>query len=281
MRILFDCHVHTRRSPCGNAEASIAGLAPRIAAAGTPRWGLADHLFTERNVPDLEALRAEYDALSDRTNIVFAVEASVLRDWDIAETAKDGNIWGWRAGGPAGTLDLYLPQELRDRLGFQYVIAGAHWPLGAAMRRMAVVRDYHRQNMLLATHPQVDIVAHPWWWRTSFTTSCRLPLPFRWLEDFSIIPQSMHDEFSAAVRQHGKRVELNASNITTANYTERWHEQYLEYLVRLREDGCRFATGSDSHSAEYTAPQAMLPILEKAGFTQDDLWAGPEEERQV
>ena len=30
--------------------------------------------------------------------------------------------------------------------------------------RQAVIRDYHRQNMFLATHPLVNIIAHPWWW---------------------------------------------------------------------------------------------------------------------
>jgi histidinol phosphatase-like PHP family hydrolase len=277
MRILFDCHVHTRRSPCGHAEASVADLAPRVAAAGIPRWGTADHLFTACNVVDLESGRAEYDALADRSNVCFAVEVSVLRDWDIAETARDKNVWGWRPGGPPGELALYLPPELCARLGFQYVIAGAHWPLGAPMRRDAIVRDYHRQNMFLATHPQVDIIAHPWWWRTTYIMPCLLPLPFRWQDDFSIIPQSMHDEFAAAVREHGKRVELNAATILKPKYSARWHEQYLEFLVRLRESGCRFVVGSDSHSAEYAAPHAIVPILEKAGFTQDDLWSGPEE----
>ena len=57
--------------------------------------------------------------------------------------------------------------------------------------------------------------------------------------------------------------------------------QYLEYLVRLKEDGCRFATGSDSHAADYAAPQPILEILETAGFTQDDLWAGPDADEGV
>ena len=280
MQILFDCHVHTRHSPCGNDAAEVDRLAELVPRAGTPRWGLTDHLFTERNVPDLEAVRADYDALPDRSNVVFSVEASVLRDWDIRRTRMTRNIWGWHPGGPKGTLDLFLPDELVEQLGIRYVIAGAHWPLGTRMNRMDIVRDYHRQNMFLAQHPKVTVIAHPWWWRTKFMTRCVVPVTFRWLEDFSIIPQSMHDEFSAAVREHDKLVEINASNLLTENYSEQWHDQYLEYLVRLKEDGCRFATGSDSHAADYAAPQPILEILEKAGFTQDDLWAGPDAEKE-
>jgi histidinol phosphatase-like PHP family hydrolase len=142
---------------------------------------------------------------------------------------------------------------------------------------MAIVRDYHRQNMFLAQDPRVDVIAHPWWWRTKFTGACKVPVPFRWLDDFSIIPRSMHDEFGAAAREHGKLVEINASNMTTENYSPRWHEQYTEYLVGLKEAGCRFAMGSDSHSPDYRPrPQDMVALLEAAGFTEDDFWAGPD-----
>lgn len=278
MEIRFDCHVHTHRSPCGKPDATLQRMADEIRAAGIPRWGYADHLFTDRNVRDLEEARREFDALTDTAGAVFAVEASVLRDWDIRRTAKTGNIWGWHPGGPKGSLELYCPPELVERLGIRYVIAGAHWPLGARMTRKACVRDYHRQNIFLAEHPRVDIVAHPWWWRNKFTPACRVPIPFPWLEDFSIIPQSMHDEFAAATRENGKLVELNFTNILGESYSAWWHEQYLEYVVGLREAGCRFATGSDSHGPGYQPhPQDMLPVLERAGFTQADLWDGPDE----
>ena len=277
MQIRFDAHVHSHHSPCGNSEATLARLAEAIRAAGIPRWGLTDHLFTDRNVPDLEAARREMDQLPDRDGIVFAVEASVLRDWDVRRTEETGDIWGWHPGGPAGKLTMYLPDELVERLGIRYVIAGAHWPLGVRMTRKAIVRDYHRQNMFLAEHPKVDIIAHPWWWRAKFTTACRVPVPFRWLEDFSIIPQSMHDEFGAAAREHGKLIEVNASNMLTENYTRQWHEQYLAYLVGLKEAGCRFSVGSDSHAAEYKPnPKDMTAMLERAGFTESDFWSGPE-----
>jgi len=278
MQIRFDCHVHTHHSPCGKDDATLERLARRIRDAGTLRWGVTDHLFTERNVPDLEAARQEFDALDHEGRAVFAVEASVLRTWDIKQTRTTGNIWGYHPGGPKGTLDLYLPDDLVERLGIRYVIAGAHWPLGAKMNRRDVVRDYHRQNMFLARHPGVDVIAHPWWWRAEFATACGVPVPFPWLEDFSIIPRSMHDEFAAAARENGKRVEINASNMLTRNYSERWHEEYLEYLVGLKQAGCTFATGSDSHGPDYDPPpQRMTDILVRAGFTEDDFWTGPEE----
>jgi hypothetical protein len=156
-----------------------------------------------------------------------------------------------------------------------YKLIGAHWPLGAEMDRQAIVRNYNRQNMFLATHPQVTIVAHPWWWRTDFHTPGG-SIEFRWLEDFSIIPESMHDEFAAAVREHGKIVEINTTMTMPKSYSEPWCERYRDYLAYLREAGCRFSIGGDSHAASYDRPpQAMGDVLERRGFSQGDLWTGP------
>lgn len=277
MQICSDWHVHTRNSPCGNKEAALARLAERIAATDIKRWGVTDHIFTEQNIPDLEAARREYDALGDTDGIFFAVEASVLRDWDIERTRAEGNIWGWFPGGPPGKLDLVLPDEVVERLGIRYVIAGTHWPLGAEMKPEAMVRDYHRQNMFLAEHPKVDIIAHPWWWRDNYTKAGDEIVPFRWLEDFSIIPWSMHDEFAAAVRENGKIVEANASNVFSDKGGERWRRQYDEYLIFLREAGCTFSTGGDSHSADYTHwPANFGDHLASLGFTEKNLWQGPD-----
>ncbi|NLX58150.1 MAG: hypothetical protein GXY74_03570 [Phycisphaerae bacterium] len=276
MQIRNDWHVHTRNSPCGNKDAALARLAERIAATEVTRWGVTDHIFTEQNIADLEAARREYDALPEKDHVAFAVEASVLRDWDIQRTRSEGNIWGWFPGGPPGQLDLVLPDEVVQRLGIQYVIAGTHWPLGAEMKPEAMVRDYHRQNMFLAEHPSVTIIAHPWWWRDKYTKANGEMVPFPWLADFSIVPQSMHDEFAAAARENGKIVEANASIVFSDKGGDRWRRQYGEYLALLRETGCTFSTGSDSHGADYTRwPEEFGDHLASLGFTEEDFWQGP------
>jgi hypothetical protein len=277
MRIDVDWHVHSHHSPCGSPQAALGTLAANLCAAGVRRWGLADHVFTELNIPALEAARREFDQAVPAGQAVFAVEASVLRDWDLQETRRTGNIWGYHPGGPPGRLEMFLPEELVARLGIRYVIAGAHWALGAEMTVDDCVRCYHRQNMFLAEHPRVDIIAHPWWWRKQYFTPTET-IEFLWLADFSVIPRSMHDEFASAVRQHGKRVELNASNISTEQPLTRRAEQYLEYLAGLKAAGCRFAVGSDSHAAEYR-PQTprLAEVLTRYGFDEADLWSGPDD----
>ena len=101
-------------------------------------------------------------------------------------------------------------------------------------------------------------------------------VPFPWLADFSIVPQSMHDEFAAAARENGKIVEANASIVFSDKGGDRWRRQYGEYLALLRETGCTFSTGSDSHGADYTRwPEEFGDHLASLGFTEEDFWQGP------
>lgn len=274
--VRFDCHLHTNCSPCGQGRARLATVVPRLRAAGTQRWAVTDHLFTQQNEPALAASRRQFDTLEDNRDGVFGIEACVLREYDHRLTRFTRNPYGYHPGGPEGPMQVYLPEALLERLRVRYVIAGAHWPLGAKRDRMALVRNYHRQNMLLAVHPRVDVISHLWWWRTKYISPCGLPWPLKWLEDLSIIPQSMHDEFAAATIEHGTRIEINTSVFIKDKYSARWYEQYLELMAAFRERGCRFALGSDSHSSAYRPrPQQITARLERFGFRTEDFWEGP------
>jgi len=63
-----------------------------------------------------------------------------------------------------GRLELGIEKEFINKMGFAYVLAGAHWPFARRNSFDEWVADYHRQQVYLAKHPLVDIVAHPWWW---------------------------------------------------------------------------------------------------------------------
>lgn len=77
--------------------------------------------------------------------------------------------------------------------------------------REVIMRDYHRQNMFLATHPLVDIVAHPWWWHGHWRDSDGCYRAEPWFDDFSRIPQDVHNEFASAAIQHDIVVEITWS----------------------------------------------------------------------
>ena len=208
----------------------------------------------------------------------------MLRDYDLETTAAagaNGNIYGYCHGGPSGKLVLYLPDALRIRLCFDYVIAGAHWPLGVPepLDPMAVIRDYHRQYLFAATHPQVDIVAHPWWWMGAWKDASGIYSTYPWFDDFSRIPQSMHDELAAAAVQHGKAIEINTwACLGNPEYPPTFRAQYLDYLAYLKSRGVRFSLGTDSHAwvdpeIGYTVfPPDVADDLTAIGLTEADLW---------
>ena len=282
MKITHDWHIHSHHSPCGDKRATLADIENGARSRGITSFGLADHLFTGISIPLLKEARREYDELEWREGFHFAVEASCLRRHDIKKYEEDPEnapIYGYCIGGPEQPPILFLPDKLQDELKIEYVIAGAHWPLGVPAETQAIIRDYHRQNMFLAGHPRVDIIAHPWWWNKGISKEGYGGLSV-WTEDFSVIPKSMHDEFASAARENKKAVEINANaTLLNGSYPESFRKEYLEYLAYLKSRGVQFSIGSDSHGPGYAGHlHAIEDDLDTLGIKENDLWK-PEKEK--
>lgn len=285
MRIRSDWHIHTRHSPCGKPEATMELIRRQAAEAGIETLGVSDHLHCHLSEPAVLASRREYDALADRDGVLFGLEVSCLRRYDVAENERrgeDGSLYGYLPGGPADDeLAIHLPAELVERVRPAYVIAGVHWPLDAPPEREAVIRQYHRQYVFLAGHPDVDVVAHPWWWATphhwdvTWRDEDGVYNSLPWFDDFGAIPRSMHDELAAAAREHGTAIEINAGAFfANRSYPDRFKRQYCEYLAYLKDAGVTFAMGSDSHAPGYAADRAahLQRVADELGLDEGDLW---------
>ena len=280
MNLTSDWHIHSRNS-CDDACLAVSDLIAGAAAKGVRDFGLTDHIHTPFNLPDLEASRREFLASPASPRFHFGAEASSVSQWELDEIAKGPHkdpVYGLRSGGPAGAaLALGLTeQNIRD-LGIEYVVAGTHWPIYVPMEREALIRDYHRQNMFLAAHPLVDIVAHPWWWMGHWQEADGTYRTDPWLGDFRRVPKSMHDEFAAAAIQYGAVVEINlAAMLLTPAYPELFKRQYLDYLGFLRDAGVTLSIGSDCHSGTYDAEmETAAGLLDKVGIRDADLWRLP------
>jgi histidinol phosphatase-like PHP family hydrolase len=278
MQVHTDWHVHSRHSPCGKPEATMALIWREAQAAGILALGVTDHLNCHLNESALRAARQEYDALTGKGGFLFGLEVCCLRRYDLDEAERLGaaaSIWGPQQGGPAGDeLTLYLPERLMADLRPAYLIGGVHSPLGAALDRESVIRQYHRQYVFLACHPAVDVVAHPWWWQGAWLDSQGMYSSLPWFDDLSAVPSSMHDELAAASREHSTAIEINAGAIfANAKYPDRFKDQYLEYLAYLKDAGVTFAVGSDSHHAGYDRRLRLIePQLDALGLTEEQLW---------
>ena len=280
MTITSDWHIHSRNS-CDSACITVSDLIRMAADKGIRDYGLTDHLQTPYNLPDVAASRKEFLENSPSPRFHFGVEISCVSRWEIDEIATgahDAPVYGLRSGGPAnGPLAVGLRSEDIEAYHIEYVVAGAHWPMYVPMEREAVIRDYHRQNMFLATHPLVDIVAHPWWWHGHWQGDDGSYSSEPWFDDFNSIPESMHDELAAAAIEHDTVIEINiAAILLNSRYPEHFKLQYMDYLAGLKSQGVKLSTGSDCHSAEYkTDFDAAAVMLDSVGIGDEDLWRLP------
>ena len=275
-----DWHTHSRNS-CDGACIPVAHLLARAAEKGIADLGLTDHLHTPYNLPDIEASRREWLACAPSPRIHFGIEVSCVSQWELDEIAAgraDDPVYGLRQGGPpAAPPAIGLTQQNKTEFDIEFVVAGTHWPLYVPVERDSVIRDYHRQNMFLATHPLVDIVAHPWWWMGKWQDPDGMYRTDPWFDNFGKIPSSMHEEFAAAAREHDTIVEINLSAmLLNRGYPEAFKHRYLNYLAFLKNENVTLCLGSDCHDADYqidfdTAEQ----MLESVGIRDQDLWRLP------
>ena len=287
--ITSDWHIHTDNS-CDSACMRIATLIQRARELGIQDYGVSDHLHTPYNLPDVRASRAEFVASNPSPRFHFGVEVSCVSQWEIDQIAAGKHkdpVYGVRQGGPAGgPLAIGLMQRDIDELGIEYVVGGTHWQMYCPWDRQSLIRDYHRQNLFLASHPLVDIVAHPWWWHQHWPVGEGggwkqvpegVPAGEPWMSDFSRIPSSMHDEFAAAARQHGSVVEVNLqAMLFCPHYSELFQRQYLEYLARIHESGVPLSIGSDCHDVGYAIDfERAQRMLESAGLGSVEWWQLP------
>ena len=256
----------------------MADLPGQASAQGITDFGVTDHLHTPYNLPDIAASREAYLATKPSARFHFGIEVSCVSQWELDEIARggyDNPVYGIRKGGPVGgPLAIGLTEQDIAAYGIEYVVGGTHWPMYVPYEREAVIRDYHRQNMFLAAHPLVTIIAHPWWWMGHWADDQGRFLAEPWFDSFKVITESMHDEFAAAVREHGKVVEINiGAMLFNPHYPERFINEYLDYLAGLKARGVMMSIGSDCHAAEYKVSfQRATDMLASAGNSDDDCW---------
>jgi len=281
MTITSDWHIHSRNS-CDSACMTVAELIKRASEKGIYDYGLTDHIHTPFNLPDIADSRKEFVNSSPSPNFHFGVEISCVSPWKIEEIAKGkykNPVYGIRSDGPPNcSLAIGLTAKDIDTYNIEYVVGGTHWPMYVHMEREAIIRDYHRQNMFLALHPLVNIVAHPWWWGESHwqdSNGCYSVEP--WFDDFNKIPYSMHKEFANAVVENNTIVEININAmLLNRRYPSHFKHQYMEYLADLKSQGVKLSIGSDCHSAHYEIDfETASLMLESVGIKNTDLWKLP------
>ena len=252
-----DFHIHTEHS-YDSACMPVPELVRGAAAAGVTCFGITDHFNSEAHLENLQSSRAAF-LQNACEGMFFGVEATVV---------PAGELYPGKGEEPA----MALTQEIAERFKISYVVAGAHRLLAGEYTRANIIADYHRQNMYLARHPLVDIVAHPWWWSGLFQDEDGTFKDMPWFDNFNAIPASMHNEFAAALKENETCCECNLTAfVLKKQYPEKIRRQYVEYLRALFESGVKITIGSDCHAAVYAdlRDEAAL-MLQPAGFRPGD-----------
>lgn len=279
MKIASDWHIHSRNSYDGHMV--LEGIIDKVLKRGIKSFGVADHLSTPMQEKDIANAHKEFALAAPSSRFLdfhFGVEVSTISKWEM-ELMRAGGIYdrnrGIREGGPYDDEpDIALTADMIDRYGIEYVIGGVHWPLYVPFERNAVIRSFHRQQMFLASHPLVTIVAHPWCFMGHWADVDGMMTADPWYDDFcGSIPGSMHDEFASSVVQNNKIVEINTNMILGGRYLERFKLDYLDWLAFLKSRSVRFSIGSDCHGPDYKVDMNLAEqMISSVGITDDDIW---------
>ena len=81
----------------------------------------------------------------------------------------------------------------------------------------------------------------------------------------------MNTDIGAALKENGKYVECNAHFFVCEKATEKFRNQYAEFLRELFEMGVPVTYGSDSHSGYPDMRRFPEAYLAKAGFKDGDI----------
>lgn len=280
MKILQDLHIHSHHS-CDSACSTLQDIRKDREALGLRHYAVTDHLHSRYNISDIESSRHDFLGHDFPAGFHFGVEVTCMAAWECERIAAgdfvakgDVPIYGFRDDERPfdGRMCIGIGEDDIGKYGIELVVGGVHWPQGFPASRTDAVDNYFRQEMFLASHPLVSVVAHPWdslqhaagdWFRH------RDKAHIDW-SVYKDIPREMDDQLGKAILENGKLAEINVP--CTLKGPDYVTPLCMERFRRWKEMGVKFTIGSDQHSAHPDVElfSRMEKVLDDYGFTQDD-----------
>ena len=276
LKIRSDWHIHSEYSY--DASMPLEKIAKAAEEYGFEKIGITDHV-NYNDIEFLTDLKNSAEAVTEfqkqHPNVILGVELNPISKVKFDYIAKHGTRQGHVLPVQDEIFEIMLPvtkEELMAR-GVRYAIAAVHnrQDVAKVLRDpkdvAGNIKEWHRQQMFLATCQETTVLGHPWDHGGAL-----------WYEDFSVIPMSMHQELAAALKENGKYAECNGCFFRSQKTTEKFRNQYAEFLRYLFETGIPITFGSDTHSVYANGHEAAAPYLEKAGFADGDIGGIAEED---
>lgn len=269
MFINSDWHIHSEYSY--DASNPLECIVKEAKEQGLCNIGITDHLnfndakFTQDLHNSCSAVRRMQ---KKHPQMILGVELTPIEKPEFDYIKKFGVRDGYEPPIQSTPYDIELAntKEQLIALGVRYAIGAAHWRVDKPFARKlepdldACIKEWYRQQMWLACDERVTILGHPWYSEHAL-----------WYEDFSIIPHSMNNEIASAVKQNGKYVECNSHFFVSSMTSEKFRNQYAEFLRELFEMNIPITYGSDSHDNYGDSRVTVERYLRSAGFVEGDI----------
>lgn len=246
----LDYHIHTHYLKCAREEMTIKSLFKTCEKLGLHSIAITDHLACSEQswqLPEHVKIKKEINGTPTKLEVFFGVEIS---------TDKKGN--------------LPYDEAIKDKMGFELVIAGIHQPYLEKYDEKQLISTRHKIMCEVASNSLVDIIAHPWW----FSKNQFDKKGFPWFNDLSIVPEEFHLEFAEVCKKHNTAVEINATAIFyEPTYNYQFREQYKNYIALLNEQGVTFSIGSDAHELRWLGSTRFIEnLLEEIDVPDERIW---------
>jgi len=262
-----DWHIHSQVSYDANLSAET--LLEQTKKQGITEFGITDHVNFPSWISYLHKSRElweKYKQEGFHLGVELTTISQYQHDYDRMNSTLEGYIE--RSVGDGEPIQLPLTLDELKYCGVEYTVCAVHWTMNVPREQKCIIRDYHRQQMYLATDSRVDIIGHPWWIPFSFQSDgCETRFT-----DFSVIPKGMIDEFAAAMKENNKVMEYNLLSFAQSDqFPERFCKQYAEFTRDMFERGVPISIGSDEHGPEYCDyRESAKSFLEPVGFSASD-----------
>ena len=291
MKLRQNLHIHSLHS-CDSACSTIDDIQKEMLACGMTEFGLSDHFHTKYNLCDVQSAFNDFHCCKRPKEFHFGIELTCMAKWECDAIAKgeyeylgDDPIYGLRYNTPPENADfspyIDIDEETIKKLGIEYTIAGAHWPLKMPNSLTEACDDLFTQMMYLAEHPLVDILAHAWYpiqyahrWK-DWLGLTGLPKFSPSVVDHSVItkiPAWMNEQLGETLLKNGTCAELNASELNNPSCHSEYRNARWKIFAMWREMGVKFTFGTDQHAAHNNRAElaAMELFMDLYGFKDED-----------
>jgi len=249
MRFDCDCHVHTKRSFCGENNVTIEALVGLMSKRGLKRFAVTDHsthfYFTANDPiwkPDFVLNSQRIAENQDKATKSMRKHLSLIHNF-----SKKGVLIGMEID-VTFNGDLVIPPEIKDKLDI--AVGSVHWLPGLSKENKPPLKKVVRKFLDITSillEKDIDILAHP----TGVFEKNGL-----------IVPKEVVDLIIKAAIANNVALEINAHHKNPDAF----------FVKRCLDKGAILSIGTDSHSLEDFGDFSYhKKILSECGVNENDL----------